>query len=77
MDTREITQVWKEGAELSKYIVDTLKERGYDESPHVGLVGCAILYGSIAKLLGMSTHETLELVMVVSKKLEEKDDKLQ
>jgi hypothetical protein len=76
MDTREITQIWKEGAELSKYIVDTLKERGYDESPHVGLVGCAILYGSIAKLLGMSTHETLELVMVVSKKLEEKDDEL-
>jgi len=76
MDTKEITQVWKEGAELSKYIVDTLKERGYDESPHVGLVGCAILYGSIAKLLGMSIHETLELVMVVSKKLEEKDDEL-
>ena len=76
MDTKEITQVWKEGAELSKYIVDALRERGFDESPHVGLVGCAILYGSIAKLLGMSTHETLELVMVVSKKLEEKDDEL-
>lgn len=77
MDTKEITQVWKEGADLATYLVDTLKERGYNESPHVGLVGCAILYGSIAKLLGMSTHETLELVMVVSKKLEEKSDKLQ
>jgi hypothetical protein len=77
MDTKEITQVWQDGAELANYLVDTLKERGYNESPHVGLVGCAILYGSIAKLLGMSTHETLELVMVVSKKLEEKSDKLQ
>lgn len=77
MDTKEIAQVWKEGAELANYIVDTLKERGYDESPHVGLVGCAILYGSIAKLLGMSTHETLELAMVVRKKLEEKYEKLQ
>lgn len=77
MDTKEITQVWKEGADLSKYIVDVLRERGFDESPHVGLIGAAILYGSIAKLLGMSTHETLELVMVVSKKLEEKSDKLQ
>ena len=77
MDTQEITQIWKDGAELSKYVVDQLIERGYEENPHVGLVGCAILYGSIAKLLGMSTHEMLELVMVVSKKLEEKNDQLQ
>lgn len=73
----DIARIWKEGAELSTYIVDKLKEREDNEDPYAGLVACAILYSSIAKLIGMTTHESLELIMIVSKKLEEKIDTLQ
>lgn len=77
MKPEEITRTWKEGAELSTYIVDKLKERESNEDPYVGLMACAILYSSISKLIGMTTHEALELIMVVNKKLEEKIGTLQ
>lgn len=77
MKPEEIAEIWKEGAALSTYIVDKIKERGGDEDPYAGLVACAILYGSISRLIGMTTHESLELIMVVNKKLEEKSESMQ
>lgn len=77
MKPEEIARIWKEGAELSTYIVDKLKERESNEDPYVGLMACAILYGSISRLIGMTTHEALELIMVVNKKLEEEIATLQ
>lgn len=77
MTEDQIKEIWKEGAALSTYIVDKLKERESNEDPYVGLMACAILYSSISKLIGMTTHEALELIMVVNKKLEEKIGTLQ
>ena len=77
MKPEEIARIWKEGAALSTYIVDKLKERESNEDPYVGLMACAILYSSISKLIGMTTHEALELIMVVNKKLEEKSESMQ